>query len=322
MAEITVRADPVVRSTDGRPATGIRYRGLRRTQAIEGMLCIAPWFIGFVVFTAIPMVSAFGIALTKWDIIGNPEFVGLANFQKMANDRIFYKSLSNTFLISFSAVPLNLTVALVLALALNQKVRGVNLYRTVYFLPSQMPLVASSLLWLWIFNPDFGLANILLAMVGLPPLKWLFDPDLARPTIVLITLWGGVGTAMMVFLAGLQGIPQSLYEASAIDGASRVRQFQHVTLPMLSPVIFFNLIIGIISSFQAYFTLIYNTTRGGPANETLIYIIFIFFKAFQDFEMGYATALSLVLFVVVLVLTGIQFLLARRWVYYEGGDRA
>lgn len=290
-------------------------------EAIDGYSCIALWFIGFAVFTAGPMAASLVIATTKWDIIADPEFIGLANFRRLLADPLVGTATANTFYISFLSVPLHLVVALGLAVALNQKLRGVTAYRTIYFLPSQMPLVASALMWMWIFNPDFGLANMGLSAMGIAPLKWLFDPALAKPTVILITLWGGVGTAMMVFLAGLQGIPEHLYEAASIDGAGTWARFRHVTLPMLSPVIFFNLIIGIISSFQAYFTLIYNTTRGGPGYETLIYIMLIFFKAFQDFQMGYAAALSWVLFSVVLVLTGIQFLLARRWVYYEGGER-
>src|SRR5207237_10009629 len=176
--------------------------------------------------------------------------------------------------------------------------------------------------WLWIFNPDFGLANALLAIVGVPPVKWLFDVDVVKPAIVLITLWGGIGTAMIVFLAGLQGVPESLYEAAAIDGAGAWQRFRSVTVPMISPVIFFNLIVGVIASFQAYFTLVYTTTQGGPANYSLIYIIYLFFKAFKDFEIGYASSLAWLLFLVVLALTGIQFYFARRWVHYEGGGRS
>lgn len=306
------------------PAPGARRPGssLRRRQALEGYLCVLPWLIGFVAFTAGPMLGSLALSLTNWQIIAAPEWVGLGNFQKLLRDPLFYQALSNTAYISFLSVPSQLVVSLLIALGLNQKLRGVNLFRTIFFLPSQMPLVASALLWLWIFNPDFGLANVLLGFLGLAPLKWLFDVNLAKPSIVIITLWGGIGTAMIIFLAGLQGVPESLYEAASIDGAGAWSRFWRITLPMLSPVIFFNLIIGIIASFQAYFTLVYTTTQGGPANATLIYIIYLFFKAFQDFEMGYASSLAWVLFLVVVVLTGLQFVLARRWVYYEGGERS
>jgi multiple sugar transport system permease protein len=268
------------------------------------------------------MVGSLAMSFTDWEIISPPQWIGPSNFQHLLRDPLFYQALSNTAYISFLAVPLQLCLALLIALGLNQRLRGVNFYRTVFFLPSQMPLVASALLWLWILNPDFGLANAALRIVGLPPLGWLFDVNLAKPSIVLITLWGGIGTAMIIFLAGLQGVPESLYEAASIDGAGAGARFWHVTLPMLSPVIFFNLIIGIIASFQAYFTLVYTTTQGGPANATLIYILYLFFKAFQDFEMGYAASLAWVLFLVVVILTAIQFGLARRWVYYEGGERS
>lgn len=304
-------------------AAAARARGgsLRRRQAVEGYLCILPWLIGFIAFTLLPMVGALGLSFTEYEIITPPELVGWANFQRVFNDKLFYASLYNTAYISLLSVPLQQLLALALALSLNQKLRGITLFRTIFYLPSQMPLVAAALLWLWVLNPDFGLANALLDQVGLPPLKWLFDINLVKPSIVLITLWGGIGTAMIVYLAGLQGVPESLYEAASIDGATSWQQFRNVTLPMISPVIFFNLIIGIIGSFQAYFTLVYTTTQGGPANASLIYIIYLFFKAFKDFEMGYASALAWLLFLVVMVLTAIQFYLAKRWVYYEGGER-
>lgn len=303
---------------------GARGRGRARwwrTQAVEGYLCILPWLIGFVCFTAGPMVAALVISLTEWSMLAPPQWVGLGNFEKLFRDPLFYTSLYNTAYLSFLSVPLQLIVALLVALGLNQRLKGVNFYRTVFYLPSQMPVVANALLWLWVFQPDFGLANALLGMVGLPPLGWLFDINQSKPSILLITLWSGIGTPLIIFLAGLQGVPESLYEAASIDGAGVLARFRHITLPMLSPIIFFNLIIGIIASFQAYFTLVFVTTQGGPANSTLIFIIYIYYKAFQDFAMGYAAALAWVLFVIVLILTAINFGLARLWVHYEGGER-
>jgi multiple sugar transport system permease protein len=308
----------VVETKAGAP---VRRSSLARKQAIEGYLCLLPWLIGFICFTIGPMVGALALSFTEYEIITPPEFTGMRNFRRVFGDPLFYTSLYNTAYIALLAVPLQQVVALALALALNQKLRGVTFYRTIFYLPSQMPLVAAALLWLWIFNPDFGLANALLSMFGLGPVRWLFDIDWVKPSIVLITLWGGIGTPMIVFLAGLQGVPESLYEAASIDGAGSWQRFRNVTVPMISPVIFFNLIIGIIASFQAYFTLVYTTTQGGPANASLIYIIYLFFKAFKDFEMGYASSLAWLLFMVVLVLTGIQFYLAKRWVHYEGGER-
>jgi multiple sugar transport system permease protein len=269
------------------------------------------------------MIAALGISFTKWSMLSPPEMIGLANFERaLTKDPLFWTSLYNTAYLSFLSVPLQLLVALLVALGLNQKLRGVNFFRTIFYLPSQMPVVANALLWLWIFQPDFGLANALLGMVGLPPLRWLFDIHLSKPSILLITLWAGIGTPMIIFLAGLQGVPESLYEAANIDGAGPMDRFRYITLPMLSPIIFFNLIIGVINSFQAYFTLVFVATQGGPANSTLLYIIHIYFKAFQDFDMGYAAALAWILFLIVLGLTGLNFALARLWVHYEGGERA
>ena len=290
-------------------------------QTLEGYACILPWLLGFACFVAGPMVAALLISLTDWSMLEPPIWIGLDNYQRMLKDPLFYTVLVNTAYISFLAVPLHLAIALAIALGLNERLKGINIYRTIFYLPSQMPVVASALLWLWIFNPDFGLANALLNAVNLPPLRWLFDPQLSKPSIVLITTWGGIGTPMIIFLAGLQGVPESLHEAAAIDGAGALARFRHITLPMLSPIIFFNLIIGVIASFQAYFTLVFITTQGGPANTSLIYIVYIYYKAFRDFDMGYAATLAWVLFLIVLVLTGLNFLLARFWVHYEGGDQ-
>jgi len=298
-----------------------RPSSLRRQQAIEGYLCLLPWLIGFVCFTAVPMLGSLALSLTKWEMISSPQLVGLANFTHIAVDPLFFQSLYNTAYISFISVPLGLTIALLIALGLNEHLRGVSFYRTFFFLPSQMPLVAGALVWLWVLNPDFGLANQALHIVGVKPLHWLFDVNLVKPSLITITLWNGVGVPMLIFLAGLQGVPESLYEAASIDGADTLERFRHITVPMISPVIFFNLIIGIIASFQANFTLVYITTQGGPANASLIYVLYLYFKAFQDFEMGYASALAWILLLIVAALTAFQFFLARRWVYYEGGDR-
>jgi multiple sugar transport system permease protein len=267
------------------------------------------------------MVAALAISFTDWSMLTPPRWVGVGNYQRMLADPLFYSVLYNTAFISFLSVPLQLALALMIALGLNEKLRGVALYRTLFYLPSQMPIVASALLWLWVLNPEFGLANAVLNLLGLPPLRWLFDPATVKPSIVLVTLWGGIGTPLIIFLAGLQGVPDSLYEAAEIDGAGALARFRHITLPMLSPIIFFNLIIGIIASFQAYFTLVFITTQGGPANTSLIFILYIYFKAFRDFDMGYASTLAWTLFLIVLVLTAINFLLARFWVHYEGAER-
>jgi multiple sugar transport system permease protein len=238
----------------------------------------------------------------------------------MFGDPLFYTSLYNTAFYTLLGVPLYLIAALVMALLLNLPLRGIPIYRTIYFLPSLTPAVANALLWVWIFSPDFGLANHLLGLVGLPAQKWLFDVNLAKPALILMGLWG-IGSQMIIFLAGLQGIPQSLYEAASIDGAGSGRRFWHITLPMLSATIFFNLVIGIIGSFQV-FTTVYIATEGGPRNATLFYVLYLWRNGFDYFKMGYASALAWVLFVIVLVLTLIQFGMARRLVYYEAEEAA
>ncbi|MFN8637469.1 MAG: sugar ABC transporter permease [Chloroflexota bacterium] len=295
-------------------------RRLLSQQAVEGYVCILPWLVGYLCFVAGPMIAALLISFTDWSLLAPPEWVGFDNYVRLFKDPMFYVTLQNTAFISFLSVPLQLVLALLIAMALNEKLAGLAIYRTIFYLPSQMPIVASALLWLWVFNPDFGLANALLNMAGFAGLGWLFDPALSKPSIVLITLWGGIGTPLIIFLAGLQSVPDTLYEASSIDGAGPFARFRNITLPMLSPIIFFNLIIGIIASFQAYFTLVFVTTAGGPANSTMILILYIYFKAFRDFDMSYATALAWALFVIVLALTAVNFALARWWVHYEGGD--
>jgi multiple sugar transport system permease protein len=304
------------------PALGRGRRRFLSQRSIEGYICIAPWLIGFLCFVAGPMIAALVISFLDWSMLAPPEWAGLANYRRLLADPLFYTVLYNTAFISFLSVPLQLIIALAIALGLNEKIGGVNFFRTIFYLPSQMPVVASALLWLWVFNPEFGLANALLNSLGVAPLRWLFDPALSKPSIVLITLWGGIGTPLIIFLAGLQGVPVSLHEAASIDGAGAFARFRHITLPMLSPIIFFNLIVGIIASFQAYFTLVLITTQGGPANTTMIYILYIYYKAFGDFDMSYAAALAWVLFLFVLVLTGINFLLARFWVHYEGAEHS
>jgi multiple sugar transport system permease protein len=292
-------------------------RGLLWRENVDGWLMIMPWLLGFIFWTAGPMIASAIISLMEWDILTPPEWVGLGNFvAAVTRDPIFLLSLYNTAFYTFLGVPVYLVASLATALILNLDLKGIPIYRTIYFLPSLTPAVANALLWVWIFSPDFGLANAFLGVIGLPPQKWIFDVNLAKPSFILMGLWG-IGGQMVIFLAGLQGIPQSLYEAANIDGASNWRRFIYITLPMLSPTIFFNLVIGIIGSFQV-FTTAYIATNGGPQNATLFYVLYLYRNAFQYFKMGYASALAWVLFVIVLILTLIQFRLARRLVYYEG----
>lgn len=282
---------------------------------IAGYLFVLPWILGFLIFTAGPMIASIVIAFMKWEVITTPEFVGVQNFTDLVRDPLFATSLYNTAFYTLIAVPLQLIVALLTAMLLNNKVRGIALYRTIYYLPSVTPVVASAMLWLWIFNPEFGLANALLDKLGLPKQLWLLDPNWAKPAFIFMSLWG-IGGTMVIFLAGLQGVPAELYEAASIDGANSRQRFWQITLPMLTPVIFFNLLIGLIDSFQI-FSSAYIMTDGGPQNRTLFYVLYLYRNGFKYFQMGYASALAWVLFIIVLLFTLLQFRLSKRWVYYE-----
>jgi multiple sugar transport system permease protein len=294
-------------------------RSLLWREAVDGYLFILPWFLGLVIFIAGPMVASFLLSFTRWEIVTPAKWVGLMQYRALLADDRFYLTLYNTAYYVLIGVPLHLLLALLAALAMNMKLWGIRFYRTVYFIPSITPVVASSLLWLWIFNPEFGLANAALNALGLPSLYWLQDPKLAKPTFILMSFWT-IGGQMVILLAGLKGIPRSLYEAAEIDGAGSWVSFTAITLPMLSPAIFFNLILAIIGAFQV-FTQSYIITGGGPENATLFYVLYLYRMAFENFRMGYASALAWVLFLIILLFTYFQFKLSDRWVYYEGSVR-
>jgi multiple sugar transport system permease protein len=280
-------------------------------------LFISPWIIGFILFSAGPVLGSFVISFTQWSMLSAPSWTGPTNYQRLVNDPLFWQALANTLYFAAGSVGLGLILSFLLALLLNQQVKGMALFRTIFYLPSVCAGVAVAILWTTIFNPDFGLINSALRAVGITGPQWLADPSWAMPAMIVMSLWG-VGGSMVIYLAGLQGIPQHLYEAAALDGAGPVRKFWHVTVPMMSPIIFFNLIVGIIGSFQA-FVQMYVMTNGGPANATLVYLLYLYRTAFEDFDMGYASALAWVLFLILLAITLVQLALAKRWVYYEGG---
>jgi multiple sugar transport system permease protein len=292
-------------------------RRARWRRYAEGYFFIGPWLIGLVLFTAGPMIASLVIALTQWDILTPAKFVGFGNFQQMLGEDLFWKSLYNTAYYTFIAVPLHVIWAFILALCLNMRLRGVNIFRTAYYLPALTPAVANAVLWMWVFNPEYGLLNALIDALGLPIHPgWLFDPVLSKPSFIIMSMWG-VGGAMVIFLAGLQDVPEPLYEAAAIDGAGFWARFWNVTVPMVSPVIFFNLIMQTISSWQI-FTSAFIMTNGQPLNSTLFYVLYLYREAFQYLHMGFASALAWVLFAIVLVFTLVQFKVSDRWVYYEG----
>jgi len=281
-----------------------------------GWLMALPAILGFLIFTLGPMVASLVISLTDWQIGGGRSFVGLANYKRMlADDPLLWKSFAVTTFYTLGAVPLSLLLGFAVAMLLNQRVRGLGAFRTVYYLPTLVPSVASAVLWIWIFNPDFGLLNSALRQGDLPTSNWIYSEQAAVPSMVLMSVWG-FGNIMVIFLAGLQGVPRHLYEAVAIDGGGGWQQFRHVTLPMMTPTIFYNLVTSIIATFQV-FNQAYVMTQGGPNNATLFYIYYLYRTAFTKAEMGYASALAWFLFVVVLVITVLLFRSARRWVYYE-----
>lgn len=288
-----------------------------RAEQRWGWLLAAPAILGFGIFTIGPMVASLVFSLTDWRIGAPARFIGLGNYDRLAGDPLFWKSLSVTSYYTIGVVPLTLLVGFVVAILVNQGIHGRSLWRTVYYLPTLVPAVASSVLWIWIFNPDFGLLNSMLRGAGLPTSNWIYAERSAVPSLILMSVWG-FGNAMVIFLAGLQGVPRHLYEAVAIDGGGTWARFRHVTLPFMTPVIFYNLVTGVIGTFQV-FNQAYIMTQGGPNNATQFYIYYLYTKAFTDSEIGYASALAWVLFVVVLVITVLLFRNARRWVHYEMG---
>jgi len=289
----------------------------RRRRALLGYLYISPWLIGFVVFLLGPMVASLWLSFTNYTITATPRFIGLQNYQYMlGGDPLFWGSVRKTAYFAVTLVVLSLAGSLGCALLLNTGLRGATFYRTAFFIPSLTPIVATALIWTWILQPTYGPLNQILRSIGLPTPGWLQSPTAAIPALVLIRLWVVVGgTQMIVFLAGLQGIPHELYEAARVDGASRWDQFLNVTLPLLSPTIFFNLVVGIIGALKV-FALAFVATEGGPAGATWFYILHLYTTAFANLELGYASALAWFFFVVVLLLTVFQNRLSKRWVHY------
>lgn len=289
-----------------------------RREELEGWLFASPWIIGFMIFTAGPMLASIVLSFYEYDFLTAPRWVGLQNFSKaFTRDPLFWQSLKVTTAYSFVSIPLMLACGFLIALLMNQKVKGIYLFRTIYYIPTVLPSVAVAFLWTWILNPQFGLLNYFLrAVFGIKGPGWLASETWALPALIIMSLWG-VGGPMVIYLAGLQSIPEHLYEAAELDGADVFSKFRHITVPLMSPIIFFNLIMGIIGSFQV-FTNAYIMTQGGPYYATYFYMLYLYDTAFRYFRMGYGSALAWVLFVVIFALTLSQFILSRRWVYYTG----
>ena len=283
-----------------------------------GYLFVSPWILGVLIFTAYPLVYSAFLSFTRYDLLTPPKLVGFRNYVTMVQDDVFYTVLFNTAYYTFLAVPAQLGLALFLAILLNQKVPLINIFRTAFYLPTVTPTVASVVLFMYLYNPDFGVFNQIIGWVGFERVKWLDDPAWAKPSLIIMSFWT-VGGQMVIFLAGLQSVPPSLMEAASIDGAGPMSRLRHVTIPMITPVIFFNLVLGIIGSFQV-FTVAFIATGGGPIDSTLFYVLWMYQHAFLNLKMGYAAAVGWVLLVIILLFTLINFVVARRWVYYEGGE--
>jgi multiple sugar transport system permease protein len=303
----------------------IRQWSLARRESAAGYLFVSPWLIGFLLFTIGPMIASLIFSLTRYDIVNPPEWVGTQNYVELLRDPVFWQSVKVTLYFAILSLPSSLVLGFLLALLLNQDVPGIRVWRTLYFLPSVLASVAVTLLWVVLFNPQVGVVNLVLETLGIKGPGWFADPNWALPSLTIMSLWG-VGQTMIIYLAGLQNVPVDLYDAAKVDGADARQQFFYVTLPMMSPVLFYNLVLGLIGTFN-YFTQAYVASSavstggqdlGGPVRSTLFYNIYLFQNAFEFNRMGYASAMAWVLFIIVLVLTLLVFKSSEAWVYYEG----
>jgi multiple sugar transport system permease protein len=294
---------------------------IQRREMLAGLAFISPWFIGFLVFTAGPMVASLALSFTDYNILKPPRFIGLENYQNLLTDPRLGLSLWNTFFYTALHVPAVIIVALALAMMLNRVGRAAGFFRTAFYLPSITPAVAIGTLWLWLLNPRVGLVNRGLELFGISGPGWTTDPNWIKPGIVLMSLWS-VGSTVILYLAALRNVPPELYEAAHIDGATTWRQFLHITVPMISPTIFFTLVVNTIAALQMFtevYTMFFGNMNSSAASSAgLFYNVYLFRQAFQFLHMGYASAMAWLLFVIILILTVIQLWVSKRWVYYEG----
>ncbi len=294
----------------------VRLTQVARAEERAAWLFLAPSLVLFAIFTAIPVISAFFISFTQWNLFNEVTWVGLGNYIGLAHDEIFAKVLGNTGYFVLASVPVQIVLALLCALVLNRGIKGQTFFRVVYFLPVVTSTIAAALVWAWLFNSNFGLINAALSLVGVTDLpKWMGSTRWAMPAIIIVSIWQNLGYAMVLFLAGLQNIGKDVHDAAALDGATGWDRFWHITLPLLSPTTFFVLVISIIGSFQV-FELVLVMTKAGPANATNTLVYYIYQNGFQFYQMGYASAAAMVLFLIVLIFTLAQYKLQRRWVHY------
>lgn len=303
-------------NTGLRPAR--RWAGDQRNLAY--FVFLSPWLVGFLLWIGGPLLASIYLSFTQYDIMTPPRWVGVGNYQQLFTDDLFWQALKVTSIYTFIGVPLVVIVSLLLALLLNQQVPGLGVFRTIFYLPTVTTGVAVALLWVWLLQPDFGLFNNLLwNLFGIRGPLWLYDEKWVLPALIMKSLWG-VGGPMLIYLASLQGIPTHLYEAAELDGANAFRRFWHVSLPMITPVVLFNLVMAIIGSFQV-FTDAYVMTKGGPNYASYFYVYYLYQNAFQFFRMGFASAQAWILFLIILVFTAITLRSSTLWVYYEGGSQ-
>jgi multiple sugar transport system permease protein len=296
---------------------------LVRRRALWGIALVAPNVLGLMFFFGLPVLAAFATSLQEWNALKPPSFVGLANFQELLSDEDFWQALGNTIKLLVYSVPAGVILSLSVAVLLNQRLLGRNFFRTVYFLPVVTSTVAASIVWTWIFQTRYGLLSIMLTPFGLRDVKWLTQPDLILIPVAVVTIWQRLGFDMILFLAGLQNIPQVLYEAAMLDGASRWQQFRRITLPMLSPTMFLVVILATINAFQIFdqvYIMTARTVPGGVGGSAVTLSYFLYQTGFGKSRYGYASAVALVLFLIILGVTVFQLRLQRRWVYYEAGD--
>ncbi len=294
---------------------------LQQRETLAGLAFISPWFIGFFIFTAGPMLLSLGLSFTNYDVLSPPDFIGIANYERLLQDPRLGMSLGNSIFYALLHVPLVMTVALGLALILNRVGKAAGFFRTAFYLPSVTPAVAIGTLWLWLLNPRVGLVNRGLELIGIAGPGWTTDPNWIKPGIVLMSLWS-VGSTVILYLAALRNVPNELYEAARIDGANAWQQLLRVTIPMISGTLFFTMIINTIGSLQIFaevYTMFFGNMNSGPASSAgLFYNIYLFRQAFEFLRMGYASAMAWLLFAIILILTIIQLRFSKRWVYYEG----
>jgi multiple sugar transport system permease protein len=289
-----------------------------RQKLFLGLAFISPWIVGFLMFTLYPVVASMFYSFCDYDVLTRPVWIGTLNYSDMFTDSVFWKSLYNTLFFAAIALPLGLITSLLVAVLLNQPVKGRSVFRAIFFLPSLIPIVATSMIWLWILNGNFGLLNHGLKCLGInhPP-QWLADPFWTKPSLILMSVWG-VGNSIVIYLAALQDVPRSLYESADLDGATAWKKLRYITLPMISPVIYFNLIMGIIGSLQVFAQAYIMLGGGGPNRSALFYAVYLYQNAFEYRQMGYACAMGWVLFLVILFLTWVATKSTRRLIYYAG----